>query len=922
MSRGNGNAPVAAPALRFILALGALLASSCDGSAGPAIVVSVSGVSAQAVELQLVAHLDRQIAAQPLHFPLPGNAEQSVATLGLRLPAAAAERPLTLAVAAFDARGCIIAAGSQLDDALRVQTGGNGEQLAQVALSTVEPDCHDTAVRLLRVTPQQLSTQGKDSAGQQQPIHLLGWGFTPDNEVRIGGQLINGLDVEWRSFAELYVKKLPVASRVGSAAVQVLDAQRNSARRQDLFSFFAAELDFDAARDVIGHPISSGVREAGDFDADGDLDLALIYNGYVIVLLGDGRGHFRQTGSDRDTMVISPYDLLAADLNGDGRFDLVANNAGRYNQDLCVLFATAQGRFQPCVITGESQRYNRVLVADFNGDERPDLAVANTKSVSVLYGNPFQAAPRFDSKTLYRSSAQNEIALADLDGNKWPDLVVYTRGTPQLHTFLGGLGSSQSFTPIDTDLALAAEPNRITVFDSGQGLELLLSQQDGITRLRSDGAGRFDATSKLAMPGERVLMAESARLNQDAYFDLWFLSSRSVSGYALNTLLNDRSGAFVSAADGLVNLKKVPILGRFDQDEILDLVFNDDDYRVRLALGRGDGSFRLAPAISAPSSCCLALGDVDLDGDLDVLVARQTGVEILRNDGHGRFAVPLDRLLDVGEVITKLATPDLDGDGRTDIAVASQRSLFLFLNRGEKGVVTSSHYELEHEITCWTFADLNGDAKLDIVAAGGGRISLLFGDGQGMLRGSAEHLGVDEPRSVAVGDLNGDRQPEVVLLNETTLTVLRSVKPGQYVADMPYLPLSDCLGMALADFDADGFLDAAIARGKGSYTFLDVMRGTASGRFQVARDVFIGDVPGPLQVADFNGDGRPDIVSSARGVSRILTSTGSGTFTLAAAVGEGGDAGSIAIGNLNGDALPDFVSLSQDNVHVVLNLSQ
>src|SRR5436309_2826356 len=108
-----------------------------------------------------------------------------------------------------------------------------------------------------------------------------------------------------------------------------------------------------------------------------------------------------------------PQSMAVGDFNGDGVLDLATANRGIYesstDKDVTVLLGNGDGTFQP------AQRFSTggvpvsVAVGDFNGDGRPDLAVANCDSygmfqggcntVSVLLGNgdgTFQAARTFD----------------------------------------------------------------------------------------------------------------------------------------------------------------------------------------------------------------------------------------------------------------------------------------------------------------------------------------------------------------------------------------------------------------------------------------------------------------------------------------------------------------------------------------------
>jgi FG-GAP-like repeat len=131
---------------------------------------------------------------------------------------------------------------------------------------------------------------------------------------------------------------------------------------------------------------------AADVNGDGKLDLVLA-NGGVGVLLGNGDGTFQPVvsygsgGDDADSVAV-------ADVNGDGIPDLlVANECASdceydNNGSVGVLLGNADGTFQAAAsyYTGGDSAYS-VTICDLNGDGKPDLIVANLNSVGVLLGN-------------------------------------------------------------------------------------------------------------------------------------------------------------------------------------------------------------------------------------------------------------------------------------------------------------------------------------------------------------------------------------------------------------------------------------------------------------------------------------------------------------------------------------------------------
>jgi hypothetical protein len=164
------------------------------------------------------------------------------------------------------------------------------------------------------------------------------------------------------------------------------------------------------------------------------------------VLLGNGDGTFQPVvtySSGGYSFETSPTAVAAADLNGDGKLDIVMTN---YCSNACtsptaegnasVLLGNGDGTFQPAVIYGSGGyglSIGALAIADVNGDSKLDLLVTNGNctgtgscaqgTIGVLLGNgdgTFQRAILYGSGGDFAASA----AVADVNGDGKPDLVV------------------------------------------------------------------------------------------------------------------------------------------------------------------------------------------------------------------------------------------------------------------------------------------------------------------------------------------------------------------------------------------------------------------------------------------------------------------------------------------------------------------
>lgn len=382
---------------------------------------------------------------------------------------------------------------------------------------------------------------------------------------------------------------------------------------------FSAAQAFDTRASV-----TSAVGSA-DVNGDGKADLlmanacadTLCTHGSVGVRLGKGDGTFQ--GVRFYASKNSLYSVAAADVNGDGKLDLVVAgaNANTSAGSVGVLLGNGDGTFQAIhnYSSGGFFAFS-VAVADINGDGKPDLIIANNcgdilncfnnqdnGSIGVLLGNgdgTFQAAQTYFSGGFYA----NSVTVADVNGDRKPDLVVANR-------------------------CLTTSPG---CFVSPPAL-------GAISVLLGNGDGTFQAAQSFSSGGYEGLSVAVGDINRDGRPDLVALNGcadQACMSGGVGVLLGNGDGTFMPASSTLAfgQAEIAPgeqiVLADFNRDGVLDVA---SGALGAILLGNGYGSFRPAVALGAIGTATAA-ADFNGDGNADLAVGGDSdwGITLLLND--------------------------------------------------------------------------------------------------------------------------------------------------------------------------------------------------------------------------------------------------------------------------------------------------
>ena len=365
-----------------------------------------------------------------------------------------------------------------------------------------------------------------------------------------------------------------------------------------------------------------------------------------------------------------------------------------------------------------------------------------------------------------------------------------------------GVAPAYVFDPrrkIPTDVAIGpCMDAHLSDLDGDGDLDVVLAMEGATNRLlENDGLGAFrDRTGEpftaRAEDSEDVVAFDA---NGDPWPDLLFVSE-DLGGR--NELYLSRGPFDYVAATSLPGTGTTNGLavGDLNGDDAVDAVLGNAGPNF-IWFGDGAGGFQAADPATYPVSGLTAqdveLGDIDGDGDLDIVIANDNGSNRLwRNLGDGRFEDATDELLPGGPSrITREADfADVDGDGDLDLFFANVRFVptanpnnRLLLNDGSgKFSWAPDDWLPADELSTLDgdFVDLDGDGDLDLVTANSrvttmlapGPYRVYTNDGAGRFRdatddwfpGAYEGFGLD----VEVGDLDGDGYPDIYLCGRSS----------------------------------------------------------------------------------------------------------------------------------------------------------
>jgi hypothetical protein len=627
-----------------------------------------------------------------------------------------------------------------------------------------------------------------------------------------------------------------------------------------IFSQLKAQEEFGNLL-YVTKPIDASYISTGDFDGNGLNDIIYLTSGLTIL--------YNQGNYNFDSLFLQQKGGTTSigDLNKDNKSDIVSLSQPTKGEKTLFIFIAKENRtFENTEISLPSDfSLAGMFLTDLDNDSNTDIILSNSSTSFLFKGD---GTGKFIQSTLTFATPSNRFVAADINGDGLKDLV-FLNGSGKLVTEINSLNSA--FQEISQDIPEGGFTWDLADFSGDTYPDLILNSYSNsggyLYYLKNDGSGKMinpiviSTTSTLP-----TTIVNHYDYNNDGSLDI---ITAGVSGTGTLALKNLGNNSFeeIQLHQEANGSSRGLVITNLNNDGPLEFIELSNERCINVFGQNADHNYQLKKHIILGLFGVLGeVADINADKTPDIIVASANGaLMIFKGKGEFQFESP-EVFQTAGGGVTGVSIADFNEDSYPDIVYSSgiyqdnsnETDILLSNSNGQLGQPIKIG-DSNSSLTKGT--DFNGDGHLDF----GSGFDLYFGDGTGKF--TLENVGIGIPGIAAIsfdaGQFNDDNLADLVTRDYNYALYFSSNKGSGKFDPFTKLSFTHTFEkINLANLDSDKYTDIISIDTIGGHS-ISILKGAADGNFneikiQLSNKIYL---EGNADMADFNNDGRMDIVT-------------------------------------------------------------
>jgi Bacterial Ig-like domain (group 3)/FG-GAP-like repeat len=491
----------------------------------------------------------------------------------------------------------------------------------------------------------------------------------------------------------------------------------------------------------------------GDFNGDGKKDLLI----GGTVLFGAGDGTFTTGPTNTALAAAANSDVQAGavgDLSNNGKLDVVVSQPGT----VAIFTGNGDGTFQTGPVYAGLPDYEQVTITDIDGDGNPDIFLGTSTDGIYVNGGYDMEFPMW------------QILMGRGDGT-FVDSAVYQQGTYNLP---GSSNTNNSLQMASADFNGDSKADVLVLDRNYVG-----TSPSSLLVLPGDGKGNLGApiTSSINLTPTMVVVAD---MNHDQKPDAVMIGPGIDANPKVSVLINQGNGTFTAEQDYTIGAANSLAVGDFNGDGFMDVAVSEGSAGVFVLLGQSNGTLGTAKQIDTSNAVDVVAGSLTADGRTDLIVVDggvaggQAGALLVYLCNADGSFTPATAPTTSATTYSVAALGDLNHDGKLDLIVAGgvagtngnpgTLNAYTLLGNGDGTFQAANTLPLtDVTATSIALADFNKDGNLDVTLGDRNYYTeVLLGHGDGTLDEGLIALG-QRPATVGTADLLGNGYPELLV---------------------------------------------------------------------------------------------------------------------------------------------------------------